>query len=325
MVNQQLIRQIECLTTKRQICLIGAAVIDLVMQTPFIPSSGGEVLLSQQEKHIGGCAFNIALMLKQLGMQSYNALPIGTGIWATQISQLMQHYQIVSEFTHLEEDNGWCLALVDPTGERTFFTIEGIESTWNKQLLANLHIEKNAIIYLCGYQLSSKTGSEILDWLESLSQPFDLFIDFGPRISTLNSEIFNRVFALKPIISVNRQEAEFLGLDSQSSNFKDAVQNFAHNWFTQHHTPIIIRLDCEGAYVYQKGEQKWVDIFPVTVIDTIGAGDNHAGGVLAALSAGWSLSDAVTLGNAVASYTVGQKGADYSPTRQQLIKHIKQE
>ncbi|AIP97237.1 hypothetical protein N898_03520 [Salmonella enterica subsp. arizonae serovar 62:z36:- str. RKS2983] len=34
----------------------------------------------------------------------------------------------------------------------------------------------------------------------------------------------------------------------------------------------------------------------------IGAGDNHAGGVLAGLASGWSLADAVLLGNAVAGW-----------------------
>lgn len=323
MIARQLISQIDALQTKRQICVLGAAIIDLVMKAPRLPLSGEDILLSQQERHIGGCAFNIALMLKRLGLNSYNALPIGNGVWANEVSQMMGYHDISSVLYNPEGDNGWCLALVEPSGERTFLTIEGVENTWNWQILNQLQIEKDALIYLSGYQLTSNTGETILDWLESLTTPFTLFIDFGPRISKLSEEILNRLFAFKPILSVNRQEAQFLGLNTQSEDLKLSVQNFAKKWFDIYQTPIIVRLDCLGAYCYEKEKQTWTDIFPVKVIDTIGAGDNHAGGVLAALSANWSLSDAVLLGNAVASYVVGQSGADCSPTKEQLIKHIR--
>ena len=52
---------------------------------------------------------------------------------------------------------------------------------------------------------------------------------------------------------------------------------------------------------YEGDASGYVPAFPATVVDTIGAGDSHAGGTLAGLAAGWRLADAVTLGNAVAA------------------------
>ena len=48
---------------------------------------------------------------------------------------------------------------------------------------------------------------------------------------------------------------------------------------------------------------------PVTVADTIGAGDTHAGVMLACIHQGIPLSRALTLANAAAAETVSRHGA----------------
>ena len=63
----------------------------------------------------------------------------------------------------------------------------------------------------------------------------------------------------------------------------------------------------------------YVPAFPASVVDTIGAGDSHAGGTLAGLAAGWSLADAVLLGNAVAAWVVSHRGGDCAPARGELL------
>ena len=55
------------------------------------------------------------------------------------------------------------------------------------------------------------------------------------------------------------------------------------------------------------------------MVDTIGAGDSHAGGTLAGLAAGWSLPESVQLGNAVAAWVVSHRGGDCAPTREALL------
>ena len=71
--------------------------------------------------------------------------------------------------------------------------------------------------------------------------------------------------------------------------------------------------------VLQRGRTVLAAPFPVAVIDTIGAGDSHAGGTLAGLASGWTLGESVLLGNAVASWVVGHRGGDCSPTREALL------
>lgn len=210
MNNQALIKEIDTLTNTRQICVIGAAIIDLVMKVERLPISGEDALLNYQNIHIGGCAFNIALCLQRLGINADNALPIGNGKWANEVKQLLAHQNIDSKLVNHDYDNGWCMALVEPSGERTFLTIEGAENQWSVELLSQIRLENEALIYLSGYQLTCSTGEKIIDWLKTLTTTFQLVIDVGPRIEHLTQEQLSTLLTFKPILTVNRQEATYL-------------------------------------------------------------------------------------------------------------------
>ncbi|MEF1341254.1 PfkB family carbohydrate kinase, partial [Vibrio rotiferianus] len=194
----------------------------------------------------------------------------------------------------------------EPDGERTFLSASGVENNWNQETLNQLSINDDAIIYLSGYQLASACGAEIVNWLETLPSTVQLFIDFGPRIADIDATLLERLLAIKPIISLNRQEAEHLGMQDSPS--------FVEQWYSRYGCPLVLRIDSDGA-LFNNGESNgMVAPFAAEVVDTIGAGDTHAGGVLAGLSSGWELADAVLLGNAVASYVVSHEGGDCAPS-----------
>jgi len=97
----------------------------------------------------------------------------------------------------------------------------------------------------------------------------------------------------------------------------------ARRWYQLYRCPLIIRLDRDGAYYCDGDTDGLIAAVEATVVDTIGAGDSHAGGVLAGLASGWSLRDAVELGNAVASFVVSRRGGDCAPRREQLKQYLR--
>ncbi|CDS98487.1 PfkB family carbohydrate kinase [Vibrio coralliirubri] len=316
MPHSALITLIPTLQNKRQLCLIGAAVVDIVTETPALPKRGTDVELTEKGIHVGGCALNIAIALKKLGVESINALPIGQGKWADIITAAMAEKGLTSSLQDPSGDNGWCLALVEPDGERTFLSVSGVENNWNQQALEQLKLQDNAIIYLSGYQLSSACGEQIVTWLETLPSGIELFIDFGPRIGDIPKPLFDRLIKLKPTISLNRQEAEVLGMQE--------INAFVEQWHNQYGCPLILRIDSDGALFATQDGYGNVAPFKATVVDTIGAGDTHAGGVLAGLASGWELPDAILLGNAVASYVVSHVGGDCAPSVDEITHYLNQ-
>lgn len=69
------------------VTVVGAAVMDMVAHADNLPERGGDMPATVSGFHLGGCALNIALGLKQLGIRSHNMLPLGEGMWATQLRE----------------------------------------------------------------------------------------------------------------------------------------------------------------------------------------------------------------------------------------------
>lgn len=322
--EHKLISALSTLKNERQIAVIGSAVIDVIADAYSLPYRGSDIELHQQSVNVGGCALNVAIAVHRLGLQSVNALPIGEGTWAEIIRNNISKKGIHSILENPNGDNGWCLALVEPDGERTFLSVSGVETQWSPELLANITLEPNALVYMSGYQLSSSSAAVIVDWLESLDNSVSIYIDFGPRIADMEPSLLARLLSLNVIITLNRQEAEhvqtnWLGLQQTGLD----VEAMVKKWHEKYAIPLVIRVDKEGAfYSLSADESGWVAAFSASVVDTIGAGDSHAGGVLAGMAANWPLSDAVQLGNAVASFVVSRRGGDSAPLRTELTDYL---
>jgi sugar/nucleoside kinase (ribokinase family) len=307
--------RLAALENQRPITVVGAAVIDVIADAYALPWRGCDIELQQQSVNIGGCALNIAVALKRLGMQADNALPVGQGVWAEIIRNSLAREGLISCIDGVQGDNGWCLALVEPDGERTFMSFSGVENQWNADWLGQLSIAPQSLVSLSGYQLASPCGELLVSWLERL-RDVTPFIDFGPRIADIPDALMARIMACKPVISLNRQEAE---IAAARFNLPTETRQLGNAWLATFGTPLIVRHDKEGAWYFSQQEQGLAAPFPVKVVDTIGAGDSHAGGTLAGMASGWTLSESVLLGNAIASWVVGHRGGDCSPTREELL------
>lgn len=77
------------LATRQPVMVVGAAVIDVIADAYALPWRGCDIELKQQSVNVGGCALNIAVALKRLGIEAGNALPLGQGVWAEIIRNRM--------------------------------------------------------------------------------------------------------------------------------------------------------------------------------------------------------------------------------------------
>ena len=84
---------------------------------------------------------------------------------------------------------------------------------------------------------------------------------------------------------------------------------------------VVVKLGGRGAYYATAlGERGYVDGYPAKVVDTVGAGDGFAAGVLTGRLEGLSWEDSVRRGNAVGAIQVMSLGDnDGLPTRQELL------
>lgn len=193
----------------------------------------------------------------------------------------MAKEDLISLIDNAEGDNGWCLALVEPDGERTFMSFSGVENQWNRQWLARLTVAPGSLLYFSGYQLASPCGELLVEWLEKL-QDVTPFIDFGPRIGDIPDALLARIMACRPLVSLNRQEAE---IAAERFALSAEITTLGKQWQEKFAAPLIVRLDKEGAWYFSNDASGCIPAFPTQVVDTIGAGDSHA----VAYLPGWPL------------------------------------
>ena len=114
-----------------------------------------------------------------------------------------------------------------------------------------------------------------MEWLEEL-QDVTPFIDFGPRIGDIPDALLARIMACRPLVSLNRQEAE---IAAERFALSAEITTLGKQWQEKFAAPLIVRLDKEGAWYFSNDASGCIPAFPTQVVDTIGAGDSHAGGV----------------------------------------------
>ncbi|MCF3097039.1 ribokinase [Aeromonas australiensis] len=297
------------------VMVIGAAFGDLILEMNRLPVSGGDEVARESGRQIGGCAFNVARALARLGAPVINGITVGQGSWGTAVESAMAAESLPVQLRDPAHDNGWCLALVEPDGERTFITVEGCEQYWDTHALSRLLPTEAGWLYASGYELTGTQGAQLLAWLRQLPDHITPFIDPGPRISELGAEKIAALLGRGAIFSLNRQEAAVL-LDAPAT--AATVASFCQ----QHRASLIVREDKDGALVGTPDRQ-CLRVHPVaiTLCDTVGAGDAHGGGTLMGLASGLPLAEAVRLGNLVAAIVVSRPGADNPPTRAELVSH----
>lgn len=289
----------------RQVLVIGGACGDMLLGVPRMPLSGEDVEAKDNGLQIGGCAFNVARVLIRLGASVLNGMPVGNGTWGNAVETAMKTLHLPVIMRHSDMDNGWCLALAEPGGERTFISITGCEAHITSAMLQRLQPAADTLIYVNGYELFGTGGAALRAWV--LAQPQQKLIDFGPRLPGIPPGFITALFGSRTILTLNRDEARYLL--GEGDIIALAQQYAARSGLT-----LICRLDKEGAWIcLPNGVPEAVAPYPVTVVDSIGAGDAHCGGLLAGLSAGWPLTQAVDLANRVAACMVAIQGSSQPP------------
>ena len=301
---------------QRKVYVVGAAFIDLVMNTPQLPTKGDDVFVNSSAVTVGGCALNIARIHQSLGLEFVAAIPVGKGLWANHIRETFKQEGIGISQERDSGDNGWCIAMVEEDGERTFLSAGGVEADWTIENLRDLQVESNDIVYLSGYQLAADGGDVFLDWVEELDDSVTVLMDLGPRLVDMSAEQLDRLNKRGVLYSINRREAELMAGEMNIPAFCEELSG-------KNNQPVLYRVDKDGAYLFSGNhEAKHIEPFATKVVDTIGAGDAHAAGLLYGLAMGLSTAEAALIGNAVASDAVEQEGASSGISKERLMEKL---
>lgn len=283
-------------------CLvIGATMLDIVANLDSLPVRGGDAYIKQQEMLLGGCAYNVASILKHFNIPNTLFAPIGSGMYASFIENKLKEEGYSSPIKSMDMDNGYSMCIVEADGERTFITLPGIECYFRKEWFDSLDINLYDKVYISGYELEGEGGNVILDFLED-NKDLEIYYAPGPRINYISEDIHKRLFKLSPIIHLNEKEVKEYTKESGYEEATNTLRNLTNN-------TVILTLGDKGAYYSSREKEAFIHGKASRVLDTIGAGDSHIGTIIACLSKDKNLEFAIEQANKIAAKVVSVKGS----------------
>ncbi|PZO58431.1 MAG: sugar kinase [Leifsonia xyli] len=289
---------------------VGNVVVDIVMRIDAIPDPGGDVIASASEITAGG-GLNTMVAAVRDGLDVAFGGQYGSGPFGDVVRRALAASGVDVLQPGLDDvDSGYCVALVDASTERTFVTSVGAEGQLDRADLDRIELVADDTVFVSGYGLAhAVNGRAIADWLGTVPDSVRVVLDPSPLVDTLAPAVLGPVIARADVVSANGREARLMA--PRSAGLPEAVATIA----AAARGTALVRDGPAGCWVVEPGVAPvLVPGFPVAAVDSNGAGDAHCGVLVAALSRGASLVDAVRRANAAAALAVTRNGPATAPT-----------
>lgn len=280
---------------------IGALIVDMVCHVPCLPVSGEGIVAESASMAVGGCAHNTACVVQELGMPVKLCAPLGSGVYAAWLREQLRARGLAGLDVSSSYDNGVCMCMIEPDGERTMLTLPGVDRHYERSWFDGIDASRFACAVVSGYEIEPREGDAIIGFLEDHPHLVAYFAP-GPRIMGISAEKIARLNALCPVWHLNKQEAlAFTGTSSLEAA-GEALRAQAGN-------DVVITDGENGAVAFTEHGAVTVATDPIAPVDTVGAGDAHVGAVAALRAAGFSWEDALMFANRVSGVVCSVQGA----------------
>lgn len=209
-----------------------------------------------------------------------------------------------------ELPTGSCASLITPDGERSMLTHLGASTSLGRTDISEEAVSGSSFIYIEGYLWDSDSAREASLWAMELARKHGVKIAFScsdPFLVDRFRDDFRKVTAeYVDLLFCNDQEAMML---TQVDEVAQAAQEIGQ--VIEH---VCVTLGARGALVVNQGAMRQTAALPVIrAVDTTGAGDLYAAGVLRGLTLDLDLVSSSLLGARLAGAVIENVGARLIP------------
>ena len=275
---------------------LGSINADLVYSVPHLPARGETLAALTHERFLGGKGTNMSVAAARAAAHVRHIGAVGSdGAWA--VERLMEYGVDTRHIARIDQPTGHAIVVVEPGGENQIVIYPGANRAIPEAVLQAALAEAGA-------------GDTLLIQNETNGQPMAAQIghDLGLRVcyaaAPFDAEAVRRVLPWLDFLILNAVEAEQLeaeiGIAPEGLPVRD----------------VIVTLGARGARHFDtvSGDIRDYSAFPVTPVDTTGAGDTFTGYVLAGLDRGMAMPQAIAQATRAAAIMVTRRGtADVIP------------
>ena len=298
----------------RMILSFGSLNLDLVTQTPRLPTPGETMLGTHFMTAPGGKGANQAVAAARLGISTRMVGRVGGDDFGPVLIQSLKAAGVKTDGVKIDEatHSGVAAIAVDASGENHIIVVPGANGRVDLSDVERLNQWlPNSQILMMQFEIPL---SVVRQAAQSAHQAGVMVIlDPAPAQTNLAADFYPLIEILTPNQVEAAQLVGFPVHDPQTAAEAAAVLR------RRGVQTVIIKLGVQGALCSTTDQTFHIPAFPVTAVDTVAAGDAFNGGLATALAERLSLRQAVIRGNAVAALSVTKVGAQPSmPDREEL-------
>jgi ribokinase len=303
------------------VIVFGSINLDLVARSPRIPAPGETLTGDSFETLPGGKGANQAVAVARLDVPTQLVGRVGGDAFGQTLLQGLRESGVGCDRVRIDPSthSGVALITVDATSENSIVVIPGAngkvdQSDIDRLQAALAHNPAPTVLLL---QLEIPLPMVIAAAHAAHAAGVTVILDPAPARSDLPDELY----ALIDIATPNQIEAgQLSGVPVR--DFESAAQA-AIVLKRRGVRTVIVKLGKAGALCLSESETFQIPSFPVSAVDTVGAGDAFNGGLAAAIATGMSFRQAITQAAAVAALSVTKAGAQPSlPTKAELAAFL---
>lgn len=300
--------------SQAMVCLVvGDANADLSASLEFFPTEGDDAPITALGFSSGGTAANVAVAHARLGGCTRLLARVGSDPAADVAVRAAREANV--DLSFLQRDphraTGLCFAAVSPNGERTFFSYRGanidLELPSSDDVFRDVHW-----LHVSGHALlegkQRQTTGALLD--EARRRHITTSIDLCLPLLRKHPHNIIPLAASCSVMFANGRElgllATSLGLAENTADIVEATLSALIDAGTG---IVVAKLGAKGSRVGRGSSRIDAPPFPVTAVDTTGAGDAFVAAFLYVLQRGGTSSVAARIGNVVGALVASRSGA----------------
>ncbi len=280
----------------------------------FHPTTVGPLRYAHQfEKTIGGAESNLSIALTRLGHQVGWMSKLGKDEFGLYMHQYIRGEGVDTSRVTYDDHHPTAVFFKErqvAQDPRVFYYRKGsAASCFGPADLDEAYIAQAKILHVTGITpaLSTNCREAVYKAIE-MARKHGLTIVFDPNLRLKlwtkeeAKEVLADIASLCDYVLPGLDEGELLTGEADPEQIAQAL---IHNGAKV----IVIKLGERGAFYATKEEMKYVAGYKVEhIVDTVGAGDGFAAGFVSGLLRGWSLEEAVRLGNRVGAFALTVPG-----------------
>lgn len=253
----------------------------------------------------GGSAANTIAGLVDFGGQAAYAGKTGTDelgeFWLKDMRQL----GVAIEVARAEGQTGACVVLITEDAQRTMLTHLGLSATLGPDDISESEIRKSKYVYIEGYLFAGDTTKAAAMRAIELAKNNGVKVAFtvsDPFLIAMHRDLFwNLISGPVDLLFCNLEEARSLTGLSDPVDCAQKIHRQAAD--------VALTLGADGSLLMHGGKTTPIEGVNVKAIDTTGAGDMYAAGILYGITNGLTWRQAGHLASHAAARVVAQMGA----------------